>query len=334
MFRCALSWTLCLLAAGCSAGLTGTQAARDRTAAGAAAEPSPSRRSFEFRYAGAIEELSPGALARMWIPVARTDAHQDVEFVSIDVPGSYELTTEARYGNRLAYVVAHADDEGRIPFELLYRVTRREARPATGNAVTAEERARFLQANDRVPVGGESVQRVLHGELPDGSDEAVARRLYDAVNAHVSYDKPAGGGWGQGDVAFVCDAGYGNCSDFHSLFISLSRAAERAARFEIGFPLPPEGSQGSIGGYHCWAWVEVDGRWLPVDISEADKHPELEEYYFGHLTPDRVAFTTGRDLLLQPPQNGGPVNFLVYPYVEVDGAPAGTLAKGFSFQDL
>ena len=75
-----------------------------------------------------------------------------------------------------------------------------------------------------------------------------------------------------------------------------------------------------MGGYHCWGWFFVAGKgWVPVDISEADKHPEMKEYYFGNLTADRVAFSVGRDLLLEPPQNGPPLNFFVYPYAEVDG---------------
>ena len=32
-----------------------------------------------------------------------------------------------------------------------------------------------------------------------------------------------------------------------------------------------------------------------------------------------MQLTTGRDLRLQPPQQGDPLNFFVYPYVEIDG---------------
>jgi hypothetical protein len=46
--------------------------------------------------------------------------------------------------------------------------------------------------------------------------------------------------------------------------------------------------------------VEASGMtekgWVPVDISEANRNPELKEYYFGNLTEDRVRFTTGRDI--------------------------------------
>jgi hypothetical protein len=72
-----------------------------------------------------------------------------------------------------------------------------------------------------------------------------------------------------------------------------------------------------------------------VDISEANKHPEMRDYYFGNLTEDRVAFSTGRDLTLVPKQDGGPVNFFIYPYVEVDGKvwPQNKIQKKFSYRD-
>ena len=104
--------------------------------------------------------------------------------------------------------------------------------------------------------------------------------------------------------------------------IALSRAQGMPARFEIGFPIPEQGGRGAIGGYHCWAFFYADERgWLPVDISEADKHPAMKNYYFGNLTENRVTFTVGRDLNLVPQQAGEPLNFFVYPYVEVDGQP-------------
>ena len=75
---------------------------------------------------------------------------------------------------------------------------------------------------------------------------------------------------------------------------------------------------------------------MPVDISEADKHPELKQYYFGNLTEDRVSFTKGRDLILEPKQDGDPLNYFVYPYVEVDGKPLGkeNIELNFQFKDL
>ena len=55
-----------------------------------------------------------------------------------------------------------------------------------------------------------------------------------------------------------------------------------------------------------------------MDISEADKHPQMAGYYFGKLTADRVTFSVGRDLVLNPRQTAEPLNFFVYPHLEVD----------------
>ena len=61
---------------------------------------------------------------------------------------------------------------------------------------------------------------------------------------------------------------------------------------------------------------------MPVDISEADKHPELSDFYFCNLDAGRVTFSIGRDLQLVPTQAAPPLNFFVYPHVEIDGKPA------------
>ena len=105
----------------------------------------------------------------------------------------------------------------------------------------------------------------------------------------------------------------------------------------MGFPLPETVQEGSIPGYHCWAEFYVSGPgWVPVDISDANKDPKRKEYFFGHLSPDRVAFSTGRDLTLVPKQDGPPLNFLVYPYVEVGGKPypQEKVERHFRYEDL
>ena len=106
------------------------------------------------------------------------------------------------------------------------------------------------------------------------------------------------------------------------------------ARFEIGFPLPEDKHSGEIAGYHCWSDFFVDGKgWIPVDISEAWKHPEKRDYFFGSHDVNRVQFSMGRDLRLNPPQDGKPLNYFVYPYIEVDGREYPNMSLAFSFTD-
>jgi transglutaminase-like putative cysteine protease len=161
-----------------------------------------------------------------------------------------------------------------------------------------------------------------------------ARAIYDYVFTTMRYDK-TGTGWGRGDVLYACDAKKGNCTDFHSLFIAMARSQGIPARFEIGFPLPPDKRSSEIAGYHCWAeFFDPQHGWIPVDISEAWKHPEKKDYFFGAHDANRVEFTMGRDLELSPKQNGKALNYFVYPYVEVAGKEYPNVSTAFSFADV
>ena len=148
----------------------------------------------------------------------------------------------------------------------------------------------------------------------------------------MRYDK-TGSGWGHGDTLWACDSKHGNCTDFHSVFISMARSQKIPARFQIGFPLPADKSSAEIPGYHCWAEFYIDSiGWIPVDISEAWKHQEKHAYFFGAHDVNRMQFTEGRDLKLTPAQDGPPLNYFVYPYVEVAGKEHANVSIAFSFE--
>jgi hypothetical protein len=74
--------------------------------------------------------------------------------------------------------------------------------------------------------------------------------------------------------------------------------------------------------------------WIPVDISEAWKAKQKEDYFFGSVDANRVQLSTGRDIALSPKQDGPALNYFVYPYVEVDGKPYDKLDKQFSFKEV
>ena len=296
-------------------------------------------RHFEFTYAAVVKGLPPGKAARIWVPVPPSSSVQKVtmEKESINLPG-YKIGQEKLYGNRILYVEAKADAKGQIPLKISYQVQRYEVK-TKGTALykpAPEERiTRLLEPDAKVPLVGKPQSLLKDMKVAVDPTEA-AKLFYDVVNRHMRYSK-IGTGWGRGDAVWACDSKFGNCTDFHSLFISLARAHKIPAKFEIGFPLPPERGVGKVPGYHCWAWFLPEGKgWIPVDISEANRHPKLADYYFGNLTEDRVLFSTGRDIRLVPPQQGPPLNFFIYPYVEVDGKtyPQTNISNAFSFRDL
>ncbi len=297
-------------------------------------------RTFLFTYSVTAKDLPPGKEADVWLPFPRNTTEQEVSVYAKDLPAPEKIAKEAAYGNHILHVRAMADASGQIPLKLTFRVTRREVLTDPHAEFylkprSTEKISRFLEADAMVPIGGKGLTLIAGKSLPQ-DQFAAAKILYDAVNGHMTYSKE-GKGWGRGDSDWACDSKFGNCTDFHSLFISLSRAQKIPAKFEMGFPIPPERGEGKVGGYHCWAWFMPHGKgWVPVDISEANRHPKLREYYFGNLTEDRVMFSTGRDINLVPPQKGPALNFFIYPYVEVDGQPyaAEKVVREFSYKDV
>jgi transglutaminase-like putative cysteine protease len=296
----------------------------------------PKKRSFLFTYGATISGLPPGKEARIWVPLPPSNEDQDVQVISKKLPAEGQIGREPKFGNQMIYAERRAGADGKILVEVVYQVTRREVKSTLEPSSKEPERlALYLAPDAKVPISGKPLELIKNKALPK-DQVAAARVLYDVVNDHMRYSKE-GIGWGQGDAVWACESGYGNCSDFHSLFISLARSQRIPAKFEIGFPLPPQRGSGEIPGYHCWAKFHPQGNgWVPVDISEANKNPQLKDYYFGNLTEDRLTLSSGRDLDLVPKQDGPPLNFFVYPYVEVDGKPyaANKVSRKFSYKDL
>jgi len=300
----------------------------------------PAVRSFEATYVGTIAALPATAKkVDVWIPLPSDGPYQTIADVKVQAPAPFTLERDSA-GNRLAHFVLDKPEQLGKDLEVraTYHVTRREAvAPAPGSAKAGEpsDAAQLLKPNRLVPLSPRVKE--LADTLSAGKTDAVskAHAFYDYLVDNGTYDKTAPG-WGKGDSERFCDIKKGNCTDFHSAFMALARSEGIPVRFSIGFPLKAE-KAGSVPGYHCWAefWAPGQG-WVPVDASDAakTKEPVKKAYLFGNLDPDRFDITTGRDLTLSPPQKDGPLNFFIYPYVEVDGKTFAETKIRLDYRDL
>lgn len=297
-------------------------------------------RHFTFHYAFTVKNLPAGKNARIWIPAAQSDPYQDVKVISAKGDLPLKLTRESKLGNEMYFAETKSSSFPELHIDIEYDVTRRErvvlapqASVSTA-ALSTKEREEDLQPDALVPTTGLPAELAVKVTTGKTAPLEKARAIYDYVFTTMKYDK-TGTGWGRGDVLYACDAKKGNCTDFHSLFIAMARSQGIPARFEIGFPLPADKHSAEIAGYHCWSDFYIDGKgWIPVDISEAWKHPEKRDYFFGSHDVNRVQFSMGRDLRLSPPQDGKPLNYFVYPYVEVDGREYSNVSLAFAFADV
>ena len=298
-------------------------------------------RHFTFHYGFTVKNVPAGERVRVWIPAARSDDFQEVKVISANGDLKLKKTRESRFGNQMYYAESSKEKSPDLYFEVIYDVVRHErltmgvARPRLAEVQLKEsDRKQYLQPDKLVPVTGLPADLALKVTAGDSTPLEKARAIYDYVFTTMRYDK-TGTGWGHGDVLYACDAKKGNCTDFHSLFIAMARSQGIPARFEIGFPLPPDKHSAEIAGYHCWSdFFEPQHGWVPVDISEAWKHQEKRDYFFGAHDVNRVQFTMGRDLRLSPAQDGPPLNYFVYPYVEVAGKEYPNVSLAVSFADV
>ena len=272
------------------------------------------RDAFEFRYQATLPEITGSA--RCWLPLANSDDFQKVAVKSISLPGTQKTLVDQTYGNHIMFLELGPEDSAK-QLEIIYDVERLEksAYPGDRNLI-----AQYLQPENMVPQD-DRIKTVAEKAVQGRSGDLMrARALYDHVIDEMRYMK-YGDGWGQGNAIWACSARYGNCTDYHAYFVGLARAVGIPARFAIGASIPSERNDGGTDGYHCWAEFFADGKWWPVDISEADKFSALSMYFFGHHPANRFEFTRGRDLVIEPGPASGPINFLAYPLLEIEGKP-------------
>lgn len=290
---------------------------------------------YEFTYRVDVTNLGrDGARTRLWLPHAARTPSQKILDWEIFAPTPYQVSLDA-YGNRIVYM----EWQGPAPGDELWmrfvveRAVSHGIPKATAVRASGLAPGRYLGAQKKIPLDGMiATLAVQEAKGKQGDDEKI-RAYYDYVVRNLKYSK-RGEGWGQGDAIWACTAKYGNCTDFHSLFIGMARSQGIPARFVIGFPMPTTSAEAKVDGYHCWseAWA-ADFGWKPLDASEAWKSKRFDDY-FGRLPSDRIEFSVGRDLVLTPKQDGEPLNYFIYPYAEVDGVPVEKVPASFHMKRL
>lgn len=293
------------------------------------------QKTFQATYVATIAKVPVGLPElQVWIPLPASRGWQHVSGVSIEAPFPFTRHREKEFGNEYAYAVIPNPPAGDLNVRVRFTATREEASSANpvDKTATRAEIGRALRA-DRLVTISPRVHK-LADEITKGITDPFeqAHAIFDYLIVTMKYDKTIPG-WGQGDSERACDIKAGNCTDFHSLFMSLARAKGIPARFVIGFPLT--GIDGTVTGYHCWAEFYVKGKgWIPVDASDASKmtDPAAQQYLFGNLDPNRIQFTMGRDLVLTP-RTSVPLNYFIYPHAEANGKSVGDPSIALQFRE-
>ncbi len=283
---------------------------------------------------------------RLWIPYALSDQNQSVK--NVKVTGNFASSAvyrEGANGNVFLYAEWNGPSKARS-MTYSFDVTRKEVVtkdfPKNELPFSKEEFKEYLKATAYGPTTGKVKQ--LADEITKGktSNLEKAKAIYDWIVSNMRRDPNVKGcGFGKVEQLLV-DLG-GKCGDIHSVFTALARSAGVPTRDLWGLRLAKGKNQDITKFQHCWVefyapgygWVVAD----PADVRKAmltkntnnlEDVKDLVNYYFGSIDEARVGYYTGRDILLNPPQRGPKINYIMYPYGEADGVPLNEDLYGFN----
>lgn len=277
-----------------------------------------------------------GEEVKLWLPYPVSNPQQLIN--QIRWQGNYTeaaVYTDRKNGNPILFARWDKDVSSR-KLSLRFHAERSEqsSKQLVESARPIDEQtfAPYLAATSMGPVDGPV--KTLADQITAGKQGtlAKARAVYDWT-VDNSFRDPKTRGCGLGDVPQLLQRPGGKCADISSLYVAIARSAGVPAREILGLRLGKQDGTNLTTWQHCWAefylpgtgWVAVD----PADVRKAmlkqkldlndPRVAELREYFFGTIDPYRIRLSEGRDLTLNPPQEGTPLNYLMYPFAQVGG---------------
>ncbi len=272
-----------------------------------------------------------GKEAELWIPYPVSDRDQTI--TDVNISGDYTRSavyTDKVYSTPMLYAKWDREAKSRkltFSFKAVRQEVIRRNFPKQEAAWDPTDYEQFLKGTSRAPTDGEV--KKLAGTITVGKKTVLekAKAIYDWT-CENTYRDPRTRGCGEGDVCTLLVKPGGKCVDIHSVFVALARAAGVPAREVLGIRLGKKATEDITTWQHCWAEFYLPGYgWVPVDAADVRKAmltenlkpgdaktAEYRAYFWGGIDPYRVKVSSGRDLVLNPHQPGGPVNYLMYPF--------------------
>ncbi|MCF6179005.1 MAG: transglutaminase domain-containing protein [Geopsychrobacter sp.] len=283
-----------------------------------------------------LSAQAAGQEVKLWLPYPVSNSQQLIDQISWQ--GDFTeaaVYTDRANGNPILFA-RWSDQTTSRKMTLSFNAERTEQKNENLHESSADidlaTFAPYLVATSMGPVDGPVKDQADAITAGKKTILAKARAIYDWT-VDNSFRDPKTRGCGLGDVPQLLGRPGGKCADISSLYVALARSAGVPAREVLGLRLAQKGGTDITGWQHCWAefylpetgWIPVD----PADVRKAmlkqklalndPKVAELREYFFGNLDSYRIKLSEGRDLVLNPPQEGLALNYLMYPFAQVGG---------------
>src|SRR4030095_8618842 len=300
-------------------------------------------RTYDVIQSVTVNDIPKGAKnVGLWVSIPDDGPAQRVLDLAVtSAPGPWKIVRDKDRACRFLYVEIAKPKTDTVSTTVSFSVHREAVSykldPANAAPLADEQKALFadeLRPDSPHMEVTDQIRKIVRETCGDEKNPVtVAEKLlnYVADNAdHYSKNSKVPN-CGVGDAKNCITQGGGCCTDLHSLFIAMARAAGIPARLQMGYRLQPK----NVGieadpGYRCWAEYFISGAgWVPADIVEADAGDATgRARWFTGLTERRVHLNEGRNFDLPLKRNAARVNHMSIGYAEIDGKPARVLPEG------
>lgn len=296
----------------------------------------PKEKRAELNLSASVENFTGAKDIKMWIPCPKTTEYQAVSDVKVDGNFAKQGFYKDKDGNKILYAEWRSPQD-KPNLSLTFKVARKEINRKNfpskeKTAIPADIKEKYLSAIGLVVTDGEPkkiAEEITKGKKPIFSK---AEAIYDYIVENYKRDDMIKG-CGRGDVCQLVVTKQGKCADISSVFVSFARSVGVPAREIFGIRTKSEPEGNITDAYHCRAEFYMPGYgWVPVDPSDVLKkmlkenlsldNPKIKEardYFFGAQNETYIDLSSGRDLMLNPPQKAGRLNYFMYPYCEING---------------
>lgn len=289
---------------------------------------------------------------KLWAPYPLSNAAQAISNMKVETNGANPAVYQDPESNAHFLYVGWEKVTEQPVLTLSYHVDLRSRKVGkltdTGAPIPEPIRATYLASSPEVPVAAFKEQAA---EITAGKTSILekARAVYDwTVDNTVRDPEVKGCGLANpGRTLTECNGG-GKCADISAVFVTIARAAGVPARDVYGLRLGSPTNGDITSGFHCWAEFYLPGTgWVPVDPADVRKMMLVHDLKLGDKAAEdwREFFWGGDDLFritmnkdsrgvtLTPRQKGMKINYLMYPFAQVDGRTLNYFdSKSFSYQ--
>ncbi|MCK5286539.1 MAG: transglutaminase domain-containing protein [Thermodesulfovibrionia bacterium] len=260
----------------------------------------------------------------IWMPLSKSCFEQDVSHLSIDSPVAFHINEDRHYGNKGVFIgPVHLKNGDKLT--VMYKIHRKAINIIEDKD---EDIKKHLVLTEKEELD-KNIKKFTDDIVSTEKDPfKVGKKIYYALMNFLTYDRDTIG-CGPGVSVWTFENRGGRCADFQALFRSMMIYKGIPVRWEQGILIPYPSEKIWVGelegdciGTLCWTKFYIgDGKWVPVDLVEGYQRKDMRDYFFGHLSPNRFNISTGRDITLNPPQEGEVLNTFPVTYGEFDGIP-------------